>query len=89
MGKYTWEVRRAVVEEEIIFPSECHFQNYLLQLAIREEPYTIVSERKENGRYIVVMRKRYGEYDFLGTPDQHIDSPVVELVKYAKQLKEE
>ena len=71
MGKYEWEVSRAVVEEEIVFPNERAYRSYLRSLDIRDEPYTVVSENVAPDRpgYVVVMRKRYGEYAFLGERD--------------------
>lgn len=69
MAKYEWEVRRAVVEEEIVFPSKEAYRSYLRSLDVRDEPYKVVGESIDGGCYVVVMRKRYGEYAFLGECD--------------------
>ena len=85
-GRYHWSIRNAVVEEEIVFDSKAGFQNYLFNMTLREEPYTVVSEREELGQYVVVMRKRYGEYGFLGTPDLPACDPAfIEVYRRAKK----
>ena len=62
---------KAVVEQEIRFDSEFYFDQYLRKLDYYEEPYKVVSKTFREGRLFVVIRKRYGEYPFLGDVDPY------------------
>ncbi len=62
-------IAKAVVEQEIHFDSEYYFEDFIHKLDYYEEPYKIVSKTHSQGRLVVVIRKRYGEYPFLGDTD--------------------
>ena len=89
MGKYHFSVRRAVVEEEMSFSSKDSFDCYCLNMDLKGEPYNIVNVSHEpDGRCIVIMRKRYGEYPFLGEPDEpSIDADRLEAFRRALRRK--
>ena len=90
MGRHDWSVHAAVVEEEIFFKSKSAFEGYLFNMDLKKEPYKVVSEREgEFGGYFVVMRKRYGEYPFLGEPDAPSTDPVwIEAYQRRKEQRE-
>lgn len=69
MSKHPWVVEAAVVEQKIRFPNERALDEYLRKLDWNYEPYKIISKEKANGYVVVIMRKRYCEYVFLGDPD--------------------
>ena len=88
MSKHSFSVRRAAVEEEMSFPSKGTFEGYCLNMDFKQEPYNIVSVSYEaDGRCIVVMRKRYGEYPFLGDPDAPSVDP--NLLESVRKFREE
>ena len=62
-------ITKAVVEQEIYFEHESYFKRFIQQLDYYEEPYKIVSKTYTNGYLVVVIRKRYGQYPFLGDID--------------------
>lgn len=62
-------ITKAVVEQEIRFDNEFYFKEFLHKLDYYEEPYKVVSKSYCNGSLFVVIRKRYGEYPFLGDTD--------------------
>lgn len=62
-------IERAVVEQELRFDREDYLNDYLHKLDYYDEPYKIVSKTVRNGYLYVVIRKRYGEYPFLGETD--------------------
>ena len=62
-------IERAVVEQELRFEREEYLTDYLYKLDYYDEPYKIVSKIVRNGYLYVVIRKRYGEYPFLGDID--------------------
>ena len=62
-------IAKAVVEQEIHFDSEYYFEDFIRKLDYYEEPYKIVSKTYSQGSLVVVIRKRYGEYPFLGDTD--------------------
>ena len=81
MAKYEWTVSRAVVEEEIIFQDENSFNRYLRELDMTYEPYKVVSKEKTAGGFCAVIRKRYGEYEFLCELDSSSLSPKEEEIR--------
>lgn len=62
-------IRKAVIEQEIQFDSEHYFNQFLYNLDYYEEPYKVVSKTYREGKLVVIIRKRYGEYPFLGDID--------------------
>ena len=62
-------ITKAVVEQEICFDSEFYFNEFLHKLDYYEEPYKVVNKSYCDGKLVVVIRKRYGEYPFLGDTD--------------------
>ena len=71
---YSWRILRSAVEQEILFPSEAVYEDYLLKLCQKDEPFEIVSEMaKADGSYIVVMRKRYNNNPFYRLDDEDED----------------
>ena len=78
MGRHHWSVHAAVVEQEIFFSSKDGFNAYLFSLDVNKEPYKVVSERTDEfGGYVAVIRKRYGEYPFLGETDTSTADPEI------------
>ena len=69
MAKHSWEIQQAVVEQEIRFPRESVFEDFLRKLDLNYEPYKVVSKNYDNGALYVIIRRRYLEYDFLGETD--------------------
>lgn len=64
-------IERAVVEQELRFDREEYLNDYLHKLDYYDEPYKIVSKTVRNGYLYVIIRKRYGEYPFLGERDPY------------------
>ena len=63
------------------------FARYLYDMDLRKEPYTVVSERFEPGRYyIAVIRRGDGKHPFLGEAD--IPSAPLHLIHAYQQNKE-
>lgn len=66
MGRL-WRIQRAAVEQEILFPTENIFQDYIKNLEKKEyQTYEIVEKTvQEDGSLIVLMRKSYNVNEFL------------------------
>lgn len=63
---WSWKILQSAVEQEILFPSEKCYEDYLALLKTKNEPYRIVSQKKQqDGTMIVVMRKRYNNTKFM------------------------
>lgn len=62
-------ITKAVIEQEIRFDGESDFERFIHKLDYYEEPYKVVSKTYREGYLFVVIRKRYGEYPFLGDAD--------------------
>ena len=62
-------ITKAVIEQEICFINESYFNEFLHKLDYYAEPYKVVSKTYKEGHLYVVIRKRYGEYPFLGDRD--------------------
>lgn len=57
---YKWNIQKAAVEQEILFPARTIYESYIAGLQSREEPFEVLSEiENEDGSLTVVMRKRY------------------------------
>lgn len=62
---YKWRILRSAVEQEILFPSETDYENYLAKFHRDEIPYEIVDEKEnEDGTYTAVLRKPYNNNEF-------------------------
>lgn len=71
---WSWKIQKAAVEQEILFPSEKVYEDYLAKLIGREEPFEIVDETKnEDGTYTVVMRKKYNNNPFFRKEEEISD----------------
>ena len=65
----TWRILKAAVEQEILFPSEKCYKDYLAKLNQKNEPYEIIGATINlNGSVVAVMRKRYNNNLFFGNP---------------------
>lgn len=64
---YSWKILRGAVEQEILFPSEKEYEEYLARYFVAKElPFEIVDEKEnEDGSMTVVMRKPYNNNEFL------------------------
>ena len=64
---YRWEILRSAVEQEILFPSEKDYEEYLANYFIAKElPFEIVDEQENvDGTMTVIMRKPYNNNEFL------------------------
>ena len=89
MARYSFEVEAAVVEQKLRFDSESSFEFYLNQLDWRYEPYKVLSKEKINGHWYVVIRKRYGEYPFLGEADPNKWAEKMRKINAASDPEEE
>lgn len=76
-------ITKAVVEQELRFDSEFYFNEFIHKLDYYEEPYKIVSKTYHQGSLFVVIRKRYGEYPFLGDTDPS------SLATFQKEMRDE
>ena len=91
---YSWKILRSAVEQEILFPSEKCYNEYVEQLIEKKEPFQIVDdEMNEDGTMTVVMRKRYNNTQFFQTdvdiPDEKIKEMIIrEISAEAKALEE-
>ena len=58
---YSWQILRAAVEQEILFPSRKAYEAYIDGLKRKGMPYEIVDDSKKmaDGAMVVIMRKRY------------------------------
>lgn len=71
----------AVVEQQIQFDNESSFNEFLYQLDYYEEPYKVVNKTYIDGYLVVVIRKRYGEYPFLGDIDPSTLSETSKMIR--------
>ena len=63
---YIWKIRRAAIEQEIIFPSELSYAAFREEFNASGKPLQIVSEvKEEDGTVTAVIRKQYNNNDFL------------------------
>lgn len=64
---YRWKILRGAVEQEILFPSEKDYEEYLERYFVAKDlPFEIVDEQEnEDGTYTVIMRKPYNNNAFL------------------------
>ena len=64
---YSWKILKGAVEQEILFPSEKDYEEYLAKYFVAKElPFEIVDEQEnEDGTMTVIMRKPYNNNEFL------------------------
>lgn len=64
---YRWKILRGAVEQEILFPSEKDYEEYLERYFVAKEvPFEIVDEQEhKDGTMTVIMRKPYNNNAFL------------------------
>ena len=57
---YSWQILRAAVEQEILFPSRKAYEAYIDGLKRKVMPFEVIGEHERlDGSLIVLMRKRY------------------------------
>lgn len=57
---YNWQILRAAVEQEILFPSRSAYEAYIDGLNRKDMPYEVIGEHERmDGSMVVLMRKRY------------------------------
>ena len=57
---YNWQILRAAVEQEILFPSRKAYEAYIDGLERKGMPYEVLGEHEKlDGSMVVLMRKRY------------------------------
>lgn len=83
---YKWRILRSAVEQEILFPSETDYENYLAKFHRDKIPYEIVDETEnEDGTYTAVLRKPYNNNEFFRRepemPDEEFKALMQRLFK--------
>lgn len=57
---YKWQILRAAVEQEILFPSRKVYEEYISSMERKRMPYEVIGEHERlDGSVVVLMRKRY------------------------------
>ena len=57
---YNWQILRAAVEQEILFPSRKAYNDYIDGLESKGMPFEVISaDVRLDGTMVVIMRKRY------------------------------
>lgn len=85
---YSWKILKSAVEQEILFPSEEVYENYLAKY--EKEPYEIVEEtEREDGTYIAVIRKKYHDDLFLRRREEIPDEEFEKFMKKLFQIETE
>lgn len=57
---YSWQILRAAVEQEILFPSRKVYEEYISSMERKGMPYEVIGEHERlDGTVVVLMRKRY------------------------------
>lgn len=57
---YNWQILRAAVEQEILFPSRKAYNDYIDSLERKGRPFEVLSaDVRPDGSMVVIMRKRY------------------------------
>lgn len=82
---YKWRILRSAVEQEILFPSETEYENYLAKFERDKIPYEIVDETEnEDGTYTAVLRKPYNNNEFFRRepeiPDEQFKAFMQEVI---------
>lgn len=73
---YGWQILKAAVEQEILFPSKKVFDEYCKKLEGKEEPFEVIEvQEAEGGCVIARMRKRYNNNAFLSASNNQKDNP--------------
>ena len=79
---YKWTIQKAAVEQEILFPDEKVYEEYLAGLIRKKEPFEVVEEiENEGGTYTVVMRKRYNNNPFFRKEDEISDEDFRKFIR--------
>lgn len=57
---YNWQILRAAVEQEILFPSRKVYEDYINSMKRKGMPHEVIGEHERlDGSIVVLMRKRY------------------------------
>lgn len=57
---YNWQILRAAVEQEILFPSVKSYGDYIDSMERKGMPFQVLSSKvSDNGTVVALIRKRY------------------------------
>lgn len=57
---YKWQILRAAVEQEILFPNRKVYEAYIDELKRKRMPHEVLGKHERlDGSVVVLMRKRY------------------------------